>query len=241
MTRSLELALSAILIVLLLPLLLLTAFFIFFEDFRNPIHVSNRVGKNGVIFRLIKFRSMRHLPGCTVDSTAKTDPRITKIGRIVRSTKLDELPQLFNVFAGSMAFVGPRPNVPREVCMYTAVERELLVLKPGLTDFSSIIFSDLADILAGEPDPDVAYNQKVRPWKSRYGLFYAEHRSLKLDVKIALLTALVLIRRESALRRTALLLAHLGADESLVRTATRIEPLVPMAPVGSNQVVYRRG
>jgi lipopolysaccharide/colanic/teichoic acid biosynthesis glycosyltransferase len=228
------------LILILLPLFLLTALVIYLEDFSNPIYISRRVGRNGVLFKLIKFRSMRQSPGCTVDSTAKTDPRITKIGRVIRATKLDELPQLINILVGSMSFVGPRPNVPREVSQYTPAERALLSLKPGLTDFSSIIFSDLADILAGESDPDIAYNQKVRPWKSRYGLFYARHKSFEIDVKLALLTILVLVRKESALRKTARLLASLGAEESLVRTATRTEPLVPMAPVGSDQIVHRR-
>ena len=116
-----------------------------------------------------------------VDSTSANDPRITKVGNIVRKLKLDELTQLFNVFIGNMSFVGPRPNVERETRLYTNTEKQLLNFKPGITDFSSIVFSD-TDILSNFDDPDIAYNQIIRPRKNHLALFYIENQSLLLDI-----------------------------------------------------------
>jgi lipopolysaccharide/colanic/teichoic acid biosynthesis glycosyltransferase len=110
---------------------------------------------------------MQILPG--VDSTSSSDNRITPIGKIVRKFKLDELPQLFHVLTGKMSLVGPRPNVWNDVKIYTKEEKELLSIKPGITDFSSIIFSDEGDILSNYKNPDLKYNQLIRPWKSRLG------------------------------------------------------------------------
>ena len=100
-----------------------------------------------------------------VDSTSNKDPRITGIGRFIRKYKIDELSQLFNVFLGSMSLVGPRPNVKRDTDLYTSLEKDLFLAKPGITDFSSIVFADEGDILEGHLDPDLAYNQLIRPWK----------------------------------------------------------------------------
>ena len=102
-----------------------------------------------------------------VDSTSATDSRITSIGHVIRRFKLDELTQLWNVFLGDMSLVGPRPNVRKETDLYTIPEKLLLTVRPGITDISSIIFSDEGDILANKKDPDLAYNQLIRPWKSR--------------------------------------------------------------------------
>ena len=121
---------------------------------------------------MIKLRSMIvNAEKSKVDSTSSNDPRITKIGKIIRKLKLDELSQLFNVFIGEMSLVGPRPNVKRETDLYTKVEKNLLSVKPGITDFASIIFSDESEILKNVDDPDISYNQLIRPWKSRLGLF----------------------------------------------------------------------
>ena len=109
-----------------------------------------------------------------VDSTAGDDKRITPIGRLVRKLKLDELSQLWNVLKGDMSLVGPRPNVPREVALYTSDENKLLEIRPGITDLSSIIFADEGDILHGAEDPDLRYHQIIRPWKSRLGLLYVK-------------------------------------------------------------------
>ena len=107
-----------------------------------------------------------------IDSTSEEDFRLTKIGKLIRKFKLDEFPQFYNVLVGNMSIVGPRPNVIREVNLYTEEENFLLSKNPGITDPSSIIFSDLSKILSNYNDPDIAYNQLVRPWKSRISIFY---------------------------------------------------------------------
>ena len=129
---------------------------------------------------MIKLRSMIvNAEKSKVDSTSSNDPRITKIGKIIRKLKLDELSQLFNVFIGEMSLVGPRPNVKRETDLYTEVEKNLLRVKPGITDFASIIFSDESEILKNVDDPNISYNQLIRPWKSRLGLFYIKKQSIQ--------------------------------------------------------------
>ena len=241
MKRSVDIAFSLIGLTLLSPLLVLTALAIFFEDFANPFYVSKRVGKNGSTFPLFKFRSM--IPNADrskVDSTAIDDPRITATGRIIRACKLDELPQLWNVLLGHMSIVGPRPNVQREVDLYSEPELELLTVKPGVSDFSSIVFADLAEILSGSNDPDIDYNQLVRPWKSRLGVFYIRNHSLKLDLKIISLTALALISRKAALRKVSDLLKDLQADQKLCDIALRDQPLEPHPPLGHEQIVTSR-
>ena len=120
---------------------------------------------------MVKLRSMIiNADKNKVDSTASDDMRITRVGMMIRAYKLDELTQLINVLKGDMSLVGPRPNVQRDVDLYSETEKRLLSVKPGITDFSSIIFSDEGDILSGLDDPDIAYNQLIRPWKSRLGI-----------------------------------------------------------------------
>ena len=94
------------------------------------------------------------------------------VGKLIRKLKLDELTQILNVINGSMSFVGPRPNTPYDVKLYSQEEKKLLSIRPGITDISSIVFSDEGDILEKYDNPDLAYNQLIRPWKSRLGLFY---------------------------------------------------------------------
>ena len=124
---------------------------------------------------MVKFRTM--IPDAVeagVSSTAAGDPRITRVGRILRRAKLDELPQLWNVLTGEMSLVGPRPQVEPEAALYTAEERRMLEVRPGITDLASIVFADEGEILAGAADPDLLYNQIIRPWKSRLALLYLE-------------------------------------------------------------------
>ena len=154
---------------------------IWLSDFNSPFYVSSRVGKDNKPFKLIKLRSMIINADKTgIDSTSKSDNRITKVGKIIRKFKLDELCQLFNVLLGEMSLVGPRPNVKREVDLYSDIEINLLNVKPGITDFSSIVFSDEGDILDGAENPDLRYNQLIRPWKSRLGLIYIKNSSILL-------------------------------------------------------------
>lgn len=191
---------------------------------------------------MVKLRSMVVNADKTgVDSTGAQDRRITAIGRFVRRYKLDELTQLWNVFIGDMSLVGPRPNVKRETDLYTQVEQKLLTVQPGITDFASIVFADEGEILADKPDPDIAYNQLIRPWKSRLGLFYIDKRGLLLDTQLCFLTALAIVNRSAALSRVAMLLERLGADADLVEIAYRRTRLEPCPPPGSSEIVMSRG
>lgn len=128
-----------------------------------------RVGRNGKLFRIYKFRTMvvnaEKIGG---SSTADDDPRITRIGKFIRKHKLDELPQLINVLKGEMSFVGPRPEVQHYVNMYTAEEKAMLSVKPGITDWASLWNSDEGAILAGSPDPEKTYMEEIRPEKNSF-------------------------------------------------------------------------
>ena len=241
MKRIIDATLSLIGLLLLSPLLLPVLFLIWAQDRHSPFYIAPRVGQGETPFRMVKLRSMRIGADKTgVDSTAANDRRITPIGAFVRRYKLDELMQLWNVLKGDMSLVGPRPNVERETRMYTAEERRLLGVRPGVTDFASIVFSDEGEILEGHADPDLAYNQLIRPWKSRLGLFYVERQGVLLDLSLVGLTALAIVSRETALRGVAQLLASLGAPRELAEVATRFAPLQPTPPPGANEIVTAR-
>lgn len=223
------------------PVLLPVMFLVWRQDGHSPFYVAPRVGKDGVPFKMMKLRSMVVNADKTgVDSTGANDRRITPVGHFIRRYKLDELTQLWNVLTGDMSLVGPRPNVERETDLYTPVERRLLTVKPGVTDFSSIVFSDEGDILKDQPDPDIAYNQLIRPGKSLLGLFYIENRSLLLDVQLCWLTVVAILSRQTALSSIQLLLQRLGADPTLLELAARQRPLTPRPPPGGTKVVTSR-
>jgi lipopolysaccharide/colanic/teichoic acid biosynthesis glycosyltransferase len=228
-------------LLLTLPLMLLALGAAWLCDRATPLYVSERIGRHGRTFRFLKIRTM--VPGAaasTVDTTVAGDPRITATGRWIRALKLDELPQLLHVLTGRMSMVGPRPNVPREVALYTAAERGLLAARPGITDLASIVFADLAEALGNAADPDIAYNQLVRPWKSRLGLHYLACASLGNDVRIIGYTVSVLVARRWTLRRISILLARTGAPAELCRFALREDPLRPMPPPGADAIVSSR-
>lgn len=128
-------------------------------------------------------------------NTPDDDPRLTRTGRFLRRHKLDELPQLVNVLKGDMSFVGPRPQVAEEVAAYTPEEREILSVRPGITDWSSLRFHNEGEILAGQADPDQAYAELIRPDKMRLGLEYVRRGTFKDDIDILLETALLTVRK----------------------------------------------
>jgi lipopolysaccharide/colanic/teichoic acid biosynthesis glycosyltransferase len=239
--RLIDVLLAAFGLIVASPVLLPVMFLVWRQDGHSPFYIAPRVAKGDTLFQMVKLRSMiRGADRTGVDSTSAGDNRITGIGHFIRRYKLDELTQLWNVLIGDMSLVGPRPNVKRETDLYTPVERGLLSVRPGITDFSSIVFSDEGDILAGRPDPDLAYNQLIRPWKSRLSLFYIEHRSLGLDIQLIFLTALAIVSRPRALERVFRLLQNLDAPADLVRVARRSEELVPTPPPGATQIVQSR-
>lgn len=237
--RLMDITVSAAGLIIFFPLLLPITIAVWMYDWHSPFYVAERVGRGGRLFRMVKLRSMV-VNRSTVDSTAADDPRITPIGRFIRRYKIDELSQLLNVLKGDMSLVGPRPNVKRETDLYTAEEKKLLSVKPGITDLASIVFSDEGDILAGQRDPDIAYNQLIRPWKSRLGLVYVEHQNLWIDIQILALTALSILHRPAALRGVVNILSRLGAPPELKEVASRKVPLRPTPPPGSNRVVTSR-
>ena len=215
---------------------------IWLQDFKSPFYLGPRVARGGGTFKMVKLRSMVvKADGTGVDSTAANDPRITPIGRFVRAYKLDELTQLWNVLWGEMSLVGPRPQVRRDADLYTPEERRLLAVRPGITDFSSIVFADEGEILKGKSDPDIAYNQLIRPWKSRLGLFYVDHSSLWLDLRLIWLTVVAAVSRQAALRAVNILLLRLGAPDELARIALREDMLTPCPPPGASEIVVSRG
>lgn len=232
--RILDIVLSSAGLILSAPVLLPAALLIWLQDRQSPFYIAQRIGRQDRPFRMVKLRSMIVNADRTgIDSTSACDPRITALGRFIRRYKLDELPQLWNVLIGNMSLVGPRPNVKRGTDLYTVTERRLLEVQPGITDIASIVFADEGIILMDERDPDLAYDQLIRPWKSRLGLFYVEHRTLALDFRILLLTLLAIVGRDRALRSVARMLNDLGADASLCRIALRRDPLTPTPPPGS--------
>jgi lipopolysaccharide/colanic/teichoic acid biosynthesis glycosyltransferase len=241
MKRLFDLIASLAGLLLTSPILLPVMFLVWRQDGHSPFYVAPRVGRDGEPFSMVKLRSMVVNADKTgVDSTGANDRRITPVGHFIRRYKLDELTQLWNVLTGDMSLVGPRPNVKRETDLYTPAERQLLSVKPGITDFSSIVFSDEGDILKEHADPDIAYNQLIRPGKSLLGLFYIGHRSLILDIRLCWLTAIAILSRERALSGVQALLRSLGASEELLEIAAREKPLTPKPPPGGTKVVTSR-
>jgi lipopolysaccharide/colanic/teichoic acid biosynthesis glycosyltransferase len=188
--RVLDVALSFIAIVILSPLMVAIWLRIRFQRNGPAIYRGIRVGLNGRLFAILKYRTMvtnaERLGG---PSTADDDPRLTPLGKSLRRYKLDELPQLFNVFSGEMSFVGPRPQVPSEVADYTVEERQILSVRPGITDWASLRFHNEGEILRGHDNPDQAYAELIRPEKMRLGLEYARRATLVDDLRILFDTA----------------------------------------------------
>jgi len=239
--RVLDLTVSFFGLLIAMPIVVIFCFLIWLQDFKNPFYIPLRVGRNGKAFKMIKLRSMVVNADLTgVDSTSNDDNRITFVGRLIRKLKLDELTQLINVFIGDMSLVGPRPNIKRETDLYTKVEQDLLSVKPGITDFSSIIFADEGAILEDKEDPDISYHQLIRPWKSRLGLFYIEKETFFLDIQLIILTVLSIFSREKALIGVSNLLEKNQAPNNLIEVAKRHNQLEPLAPPGSNLIVSSR-
>lgn len=220
------------------PIMLVFAFLVWRQDKHSPFYMANRAGRNGREFRMVKLRTMVvNADKSGVNSTSSDDKRITPLGKRIRKYKVDELYQLWNVLKGDMSLVGPRPNLKCETDLYTSEEQLLLTVRPGITDFSSIVFSDEGEILFGADDPDLKYNQYIRPWKSRLGIFYVMHRNLLLDTYLILITILATVNKAAALRFLNSLLVRSGADPVLIDVAKRESELYAYPPPGSDQII----
>jgi lipopolysaccharide/colanic/teichoic acid biosynthesis glycosyltransferase len=176
--------------------MLIIAFLIKKEDSGPIFYRGVRVGRYGKLFKIYKFRTMvvdaEKIGG---SSTPDDDSRITKIGKFLRKYKIDELPQLINVLKGEMSLVGPRPQVQWAVELYREEEKRLLTVRPGITDYASIVFKNEAEILKGSADPDKDYLEKIAPEKIRLGLKYIDNRSFWVDMEILFSTIKVLYKR----------------------------------------------
>lgn len=215
------------------PLIIIFCLIIYFYDRSNPLYISTRVGRNGKKFKIFKIRTMvKNADKIGGTSTKKSDKRLLPVGKIIRKLKLDEFTQIINVINGTMSFVGPRPNTPIDVSMYSLKEEELLFIRPGITDFSSIVFADEGDILDSFENPDLAYNQLIRPWKSKLGLFYIKKSKLTLDLKLMFLTILNTINRDKALFILSKIIKNNGGSSELINVVRRKNDLLPTAPPG---------
>ena len=182
-------------LLILWPLFVIIAIAVKCSDSGPVFYRQERVGKDGKHFRIWKFRTMV----ANADSmgrliTVGEDARITPVGQLLRKLKLDELPQLLNVLSGEMSLVGPRPEVPRYVALYSDEQRRVLQLTPGITDLASIQFRRESDILALSNDPDATYIHEIMPQKLLINLEYAQHASVWYDLGIILKTIRAIFR-----------------------------------------------
>jgi len=213
------------------PIMAISILAVWLSDLHNPFYLAIRTGKGGRPFRMLKIRSMIvNADSKKVWATATDDQRITPIGKLVRSCKLDELPQLWNVIVGDMSLVGPRPLAPDETAVYTDAEKALLSIRPGITDIASIVFADEGELLAGCTNPTTEYDRLIRPWKSRLGLLYVHKRSIKIDIELVLITLVVIINKELGLHCLNKLMRAIGADEALLQIASRKHPIPIISP-----------
>lgn len=185
MKRLFDILASFIALLILLPLLLVITFIVAITSPGGAFFRQVRVGREGVHFHLLKFRSMR--PGSEVKgqiTVGGRDPRITGIGYLLRKTKLDELPQLWNVFIGDMSIVGPRPEVPKYVALYTTEQRDVLRVRPGITSLASIAYINENEVLGRSSNPERTYVEDVMPAKLALDLRYVREQSVVLDLRI---------------------------------------------------------
>lgn len=195
MIRVFDILFSLLGILLLSPVFLILYISIRLESKGGGFYRQRRVGRYGRDFYVYKFRSMRvGADKQGLITVGGRDPRITRIGYFIRKYKLDELPQLFNVLKGDMSLVGPRPEVRKYVDLYTDEQREVLSVRPGITDYASIEYVDENTILGQAEDADKAYVEQIMPDKIRYNMRYIDNRSIKEYFKIVFLTFWSIVR-----------------------------------------------
>lgn len=190
MIRFFDILLSSIGLIVLFPIFLILSIWIKLDSKGPVFYNQNRVGKNNYDFMLYKFRSMitdADKKGLLITVGGK-DPRVTKSGYFIRKYKLDELPQLINVFKGNMSLVGPRPEVRKYVDMYNDEQRKVLSIRPGITDYASIEYMDENRILGESQDPEKSYVEFIMPEKIKFNMRYIENQSVGEYLKIIFMT-----------------------------------------------------
>jgi lipopolysaccharide/colanic/teichoic acid biosynthesis glycosyltransferase len=181
--RALDLAVSAIAIFLLSPVFVVVALLIRLDSKGPAFYRGTRIGQHGIPFRMWKFRTMHINSEKRGITTGQNDPRVTRIGKLLREHKIDELPQLINVLKGEMSLVGPRPDFEEHTSAYRGDEKLILTVRPGITDYASLRFHNLAELIGSE-DPHRVYLEKFRAEKTRLRLAYVKRRSLGEDLRI---------------------------------------------------------
>jgi lipopolysaccharide/colanic/teichoic acid biosynthesis glycosyltransferase len=194
--RLMDILLSALALVLLLPAFVAVALWVRLDSAGPVFFRQERVGRGGKTFRIHKFRTMHtDTTGTARQITVGADPRITRAGHWLRRTKVDELPQFIDVLRGAMSLVGPRPEVPRYVALYPAELRDkVLSIRPGITDLASLEFRDESERLARAADPEREYVEVVMPQKLRLAAAYVDQASVATDLRIMALTLKTLLR-----------------------------------------------
>ena len=193
--RAMDVLVSGGALLVIWPVLLLIALAIKIDDPGPVFYRQVRVGRGGKPFRIFKFRTMivdADKKGLSI--TVGQDKRITRMGALLRKTKLDELAQLLNVFAGDMSFVGPRPEVQRYVDLYTPYQRQVLLVRPGITDYASIAYRNENDLLAGADDPERMYIEEIMPAKIELNMKYLREISPIADLRLIFGTIAAVIR-----------------------------------------------
>jgi lipopolysaccharide/colanic/teichoic acid biosynthesis glycosyltransferase len=172
-------------LVLLLPVFCIVGVLIKLDSSGPVFYLQERVGRNGKLFRLFKFRTMRmQADKLTAITVGDRDPRITRVGFYLRKYKLDELPQLINVFRGEMSLVGPRPELEKFVKLYDQEQQKVIAVKPGITDYASIQFRNENQLLEGKTDPIDFYIREIMPVKLKLNLAYIQEQSFWVDLKV---------------------------------------------------------
>jgi lipopolysaccharide/colanic/teichoic acid biosynthesis glycosyltransferase len=202
MRRLLDLLVALTLLVILSPVLLCAGLAVLLHDGAPVLFRQERVGRHGTRFRITKFRSMRS-GGAGALVTATGDARITPLGRFLRRTKIDELPQFWNVLLGEMALVGPRPEVPLYVDRHPRLFRGIAPLRPGITDWSSLAFRDEEAVMARHAEDPTYYERLLLPRKVALARLYGRHASLGLDLRLVGATAMAVLRLEGGVELLA--------------------------------------
>ena len=193
--RLFDIVTSAVALLILLPVLFACAVWISIDSPGGFFYRQERVGRNGKLFYMLKFRSMfTGSDSKGLLTVGNNDVRITRSGNFLRKTKLDELPQLINVFIGDMSFVGPRPEVLKYVRLYSDEQKKVLEARPGITDLASIQYRNENEVLAKFDNPEQAYITQVMPDKLRINLEYLAQRNFLTDIKIILKTVSAIIK-----------------------------------------------
>jgi lipopolysaccharide/colanic/teichoic acid biosynthesis glycosyltransferase len=194
MKRLFDLIISLTALIVLLPIMFVIGFLVMLDSKGPMIYRQQRVGRNGKLFWMHKFRTMKlHSDKQGLLTVGEHDPRITRIGYFLRKLKLDELPQLWNVFVGDMSIVGPRPEVEKYVKLYNDKQKNVLAVRPGLTDPASLEYFEENRILESFEHPEEAYIQYVMPRKLELNLEYIERRNFFTDLFIMVRTLMRII------------------------------------------------